>query len=220
MGVNQRLLEDIAAHPEDDTPRLIYADWLEEHGRGKPDHDRAALIRDQVALARLDPGDPHRQALEREADTLLERHHEEWQRPLRELGATGIQFHRGFPSRIVMDAADFLAHGQEALRLAPGPTLRLTCVNDVGVPALAQSPLLAGLRGLELSYTGMRDADAQALATSPHLDGLQELDLRGNNLDQACWRSCTRRFALIAQAPQRLDWSSRGERLRSFKPSG
>lgn len=40
-------LVDILAHPEDDTPRLIYADWLEEHGA----EERAELIRVQCRLA-------------------------------------------------------------------------------------------------------------------------------------------------------------------------
>ncbi len=37
-------LADICQHPADDTPRLIYADWLEDHG----DHDRANFIRQQI----------------------------------------------------------------------------------------------------------------------------------------------------------------------------
>ena len=43
-------LRAIIEHPEDDTPRLIYADWLEENG----DPDRAEFIRVQCELARLD----------------------------------------------------------------------------------------------------------------------------------------------------------------------
>lgn len=41
-------LQAILAHPADDAPRLIYADWLEEHG----DSDRALFIRLQIALFR------------------------------------------------------------------------------------------------------------------------------------------------------------------------
>ena len=43
------LLAEIIAHPADDAPRLIYADWLEEHG----DSARAEFIRVQCELARL-----------------------------------------------------------------------------------------------------------------------------------------------------------------------
>jgi uncharacterized protein (TIGR02996 family) len=39
-------LADILAHPEDDTPRLIYADWLDEHGL----EERAELIRVQCEI--------------------------------------------------------------------------------------------------------------------------------------------------------------------------
>lgn len=40
------LLADILDHPEDDTPRLVYADWLEiERG----EKDRAKFIRAQEA---------------------------------------------------------------------------------------------------------------------------------------------------------------------------
>ena len=43
-----RFLEAICATPQDDTPRLVYADWLDEHG----DPARAEFIRVQVELAR------------------------------------------------------------------------------------------------------------------------------------------------------------------------
>ena len=42
-------LQDILAHPEDDTPRLVYADFLDEHEQPH----RAELIRLQVRLAKL-----------------------------------------------------------------------------------------------------------------------------------------------------------------------
>jgi uncharacterized protein (TIGR02996 family) len=42
------LLAAIRARPKDDAPRLVLADWLDEHG----DPDRASLIRAQVAVAR------------------------------------------------------------------------------------------------------------------------------------------------------------------------
>ena len=40
-------LAAIAANPDDDTPRLIFADWLEEHG----EPERAEFVRVQVELA-------------------------------------------------------------------------------------------------------------------------------------------------------------------------
>lgn len=56
MTDGDALLKAILAHPDDDTPRLIYADWLEERG----DSARADLIRVQCELgfAAYCPCDP------------------------------------------------------------------------------------------------------------------------------------------------------------------
>ncbi len=52
-------LADIIANPDDDAPRLIFADWLEDNGEG----DRAEFIRVQCELDRLRPGpEEHRKA--------------------------------------------------------------------------------------------------------------------------------------------------------------
>lgn len=48
------LLAAVIADIEDDAPRLVYSDWLEENG----DPDRAQFIRAQCALARLSPAEP------------------------------------------------------------------------------------------------------------------------------------------------------------------
>src|SRR4051812_48307025 len=44
----EALVAAIAANPDDDTPRLIFADWLQEHG----EDDRAEFIRLECELAR------------------------------------------------------------------------------------------------------------------------------------------------------------------------
>jgi uncharacterized protein (TIGR02996 family) len=51
---NPDLLAGIIANAEDDAPRLVYADWLEENG----DPDRAEFIRVQCALFDKSPADP------------------------------------------------------------------------------------------------------------------------------------------------------------------
>ncbi len=47
--MRESFLADIVEHPGDDAPRLIYADWLEDHG----DPQRAEFIRVQVELEPL-----------------------------------------------------------------------------------------------------------------------------------------------------------------------
>jgi uncharacterized protein (TIGR02996 family) len=62
MSQERGLLRMIAREPDEDAPRLVYADWLEDHDRG----DRAEFIRAQVRLAevqRLFPP-PDRKTLE------------------------------------------------------------------------------------------------------------------------------------------------------------
>jgi uncharacterized protein (TIGR02996 family) len=49
MDAEERaLLRAICEHPDEDVPRLVYADWLQEHDQPK----RAELIRAQIGLAR------------------------------------------------------------------------------------------------------------------------------------------------------------------------
>lgn len=51
----ESLLRSILESPQDDTPRLIYADWLEENGEA----ERAEFVRVQVELARLERNEIH-----------------------------------------------------------------------------------------------------------------------------------------------------------------
>lgn len=50
MSTEAALLVAVCAAPDDDLPRLVYADWCDEQGR----HIRADFIRSQVELARLE----------------------------------------------------------------------------------------------------------------------------------------------------------------------
>src|SRR3954463_15201453 len=47
MTSEEAFVQAILADPEDDTPRLVFADWLDEHGQ----HARAEFIRLQCRLA-------------------------------------------------------------------------------------------------------------------------------------------------------------------------
>src|SRR5271166_6206709 len=129
-------LEAIVAHPDDDTPRLVYADWLEE--RGDP---RGAFIRAQCALERLGADDPRRAALEDEADELLETHQDDWLSPFP--GRTDeLQFRRGFVELLVVDSESLLSSADKWFRTFP--LRRLTVrLSPRSMPALAACPHLA-----------------------------------------------------------------------------
>jgi uncharacterized protein (TIGR02996 family) len=100
-GFIQSIIED----PEDDTPRLVYADWLEEYGCP----ERAEFIRVQIALDRLPTGDPSWASLRTREAELLDCHQREWVGPLRSL-LTRWMFRRGFLDEVAVPAG--LLNGQ------------------------------------------------------------------------------------------------------------
>src|SRR2546430_6250597 len=67
MNHEDAFLRSICEDADDDAPRLIFADWLDENG----DPQRARFIRVQCRLAKLGEDDPERQRLAFEADSLL-----------------------------------------------------------------------------------------------------------------------------------------------------
>ncbi|HEY1379134.1 MAG TPA: TIGR02996 domain-containing protein [Gemmataceae bacterium] len=193
-------LAAIAARPDDDLPRLVFADWLDEHGEA----DRAAFVRLQCA------GDPD--SLRRAAE-LETRHRAAWLGPLARV-VFRAEFRRGFVEHAVLPTAAFLAHAPDLRRHTPlrgvtllgarrvlphlvrGPhlaglaALHLTGgrLGDDGVRFLAACPHLAGLATLRLGDNSLTDAGAIALARGPHLAGLTTLVLRDNLIgDGGAW---------------------------------
>src|SRR5262249_4000204 len=73
-------LQAILDAMNNDAPRLVYADWLEE--RGDP---HGELIRVQCELARRRIGDPARRDLEQRERRLLSKHYLAWYGPLKSL---------------------------------------------------------------------------------------------------------------------------------------
>jgi uncharacterized protein (TIGR02996 family) len=192
-------LHAIAETPEDDTPRLVYADWLEENGNV----ERAEFIRVQIELARVGMDDPRYPELRRREAELLEDHQAAWGRA--ELPA-GMEvedyeegywprsgFRRGLPARVKSNLSAFLAGGERLARL---PVERLH-VADYGrtayrpenvarrVERLARCPALAGFPRLDLQYNGgIRPSGLAALFSSPHLPLLRELILGPDSLGE------------------------------------
>jgi uncharacterized protein (TIGR02996 family) len=195
------ILED----PDDDTPRLVYADWLEE--RGNP---RGEFIRIQCQLANLPENDRKRNPLEERSVQLLQQHRSDWLGRLRSL-AFVWGFRRGFPEEATIAARSFLQDASTIFKLAPLRLLRLVgtaavlsrivaCRNlrrlaalhftdnglgDAGIAVLADSPHLQRLATLRLRNNHIHDAGAESIAASTHLSGLTTLDLSGNQISDA-----------------------------------
>jgi uncharacterized protein (TIGR02996 family) len=96
-------LAEILASPEDDTPRLIYADWLDDHGQ----YDRAELIRVQCELARMEEGHPRWAGLEAFEGDLLAHNGEAWLGELRPF-VSRWTFRRGFLDEVAVPPRVYL----------------------------------------------------------------------------------------------------------------
>ena len=139
------LLLAVLADPNDDGPRLIYADAIDEAG----ECDRAEFIRVQVELARLgDDGGPiahdigdqcgcYLCVLRRRGRELLDGERDyEWFFPqwLFPRGAFALEghwawgFRRGFVDEVRCPLADWLKYGPEVVRRQPVERVRVTGV--------------------------------------------------------------------------------------------
>jgi uncharacterized protein (TIGR02996 family) len=175
---DQALLRAIVENPDEDTPRLMFADWLDEHD----DPTRAEFIRLQCELARLDTdgsdshavyeflrdrdyvtrpaadwpridGGIHRRVeLTTRLDDLVKQHGAEWAPHLpKKAKARWDGFHRGFAHRVELnDVRKVAAVAEQLRRSAPAVTLVCREFTSDFVDELANAGLLGWITGLEL----------------------------------------------------------------------
>lgn len=186
MTREAQFIEAILANPDDESLRLVYADWLEE--RGDP---RGEFIRVQCALAKLPECDEREPQLKAREEALLKEHRGLWTAPLEKLVGDVFacwKFRRGFVEATALTAESFLAHGAALLQAAPIQEVSLAAAEGL-VPRLAACPSLARLTTLsvdgpespehpcQLDVVGLR-----ALLASPYLHHLATLSIRQNRL--------------------------------------
>jgi uncharacterized protein (TIGR02996 family) len=175
----QPFLDAIFERYADDRPRLVYADYLDDSGAP----ERAELVRVQLALARLSPDDPRRPELSDRQIELLTRNRAAWTSHLAGL-VVSLDFRRGVPDSVSVDAATFLERGGELFDRLRIRRLRLLDVAPV-LPKLFAAPLLARVSELDLCGADLGNGGLEVLARSPHLKHLDALDLGFNGLDDA-----------------------------------
>jgi uncharacterized protein (TIGR02996 family) len=107
-------LEAILENEDDDAPRLVFADWLEENGQP----ERAEFIRCQCLWARLPRGDARREELRARCRLLLKRHGRRWAGLLGPWLCSGT-FRRGFLDTVTIPAQVYLEHAADIDRLIP-----------------------------------------------------------------------------------------------------
>ncbi len=185
MGDGPALLQTVLTNPADDAPRLIYADWLEEHG----DPDRADFIRLQIRRpadcpTQLPPGRCGCRACDRAARRvrgLILSRLDGWVGPVWD-HLDGFDVKRGFLRWVEMDPTPFmaLAHAQfarqpvEAVDLAgrqpeatgPGSMAYWyrAGVRDPETPHDVPAELMAEMTGDPSATLSVHDTPAEARA--------------------------------------------------------
>jgi uncharacterized protein (TIGR02996 family) len=181
VSEREALLKAVCDNPDDDTPRLVLADWLDENG----EPERAEFIRLQIEIAALPDGKTKQKKQAREKK-LLAAHGEEWTEPLKEFesGYFGepFRFARGFIESIGLDDETLIERGEELFALAPIREVRFGELEEY--EDIAKCKHLLRLSTLDLTGSGMAtefDFDVNRLFRSKYLANLTTLIARGKD---------------------------------------
>jgi uncharacterized protein (TIGR02996 family) len=202
MSDEQALLAAIRADPADDTPRLAYADWLDENAghstarpAGRPEgvtaaapadanRARAEFIRVQCQLARLADEDDRYSELQARELRLFSRYGADW----RDVPAH-VEFRRGMLE--VWGYANPKLFGGGGRDLFADHPVREVCLGtqdpDRWGEIAAQCPHLSRVETLRMTSGGEKIAfpDFLAMLSSEHLTGLTTLDASGGEYGDA-----------------------------------
>jgi uncharacterized protein (TIGR02996 family) len=167
MSDRAAFLAAVRAAPDDDLPRLVFADWLDEHGDPLGEFIRVQLelhpIRDHL-------DDPRAVELTRRQEDLLRQHRDDWLGPVADLDDGPYQFGpvfvRGLPERVCVSLDTLLRRGEDLF--AACPTVREVAVFGVAGRGreLADCPHLRHVQTLEIA-DWIGDADAFDLVGMP-----------------------------------------------------
>src|SRR5262245_25967748 len=193
MTDRDALLASVHAAPDDDAPRLVFADWLDDNGQP----ERAEFIRIQVAMRREYEAHGRTDRLERLFVRSREVFYRPWAEAVRMAFGRGVGFYsRGFPrdSSVHLTAAEAVT--------------RLPAVSTWLMPDTMVTLFEAGGRLKEVAAVGelrfvrhlcvhpsdgdvepVTDADVAALVSSPYLARLKSLQLFGYRLGDATARA-------------------------------
>jgi len=175
MSDRDALLAAVRADPDNDLPRLVYADWLEEHDEER----QAAFIRAEVALARLEPNDDDIEATAEQASVLWRDDGRAWRIP----GLSGLQVpRRGLIEVVETSAEALIAVPPEVLLRYPIRRLRLVTADEY-IDELLRLPIWSTVESLILNNNlmGTRERISR-LFNEADFGKLHELSMQNNRL--------------------------------------
>jgi uncharacterized protein (TIGR02996 family) len=189
MTTERRLRAAIFARPDDDAPRLVYADWLLERGDprgefiqiqctlGRPISSRGPLAPNHPAARPMRfTGDP--KPLEARERALLRAHQKTWIAPIRGY-INSWYWDRGFVSRIDVNIEKLIAHAAEIFDFTPLHAAYLMGCTPPRVAQLAKTERASSLRWLALDAQRIGAREAEVFR-SPRFAALETLSLQHN----------------------------------------
>jgi uncharacterized protein (TIGR02996 family) len=188
MSDRDALLQAICETPDDDAPRLVYADWLEEHG----DPRQAELIRVQIELARGPEKVREAKPLTSKLSELWE-YFDQWQFAIGDWRQQALHnYDRGFPKEWKGTTESFLSRCEHWWRF--GPITELTLDFDTAgksssedADRVARCPILGNVREIHLSGRRLTDEWVKAFLGSPFSSRWKAVSLRSKQLtDRLC----------------------------------
>jgi uncharacterized protein (TIGR02996 family) len=193
MSDEDALLAAICADPDEDTPRLVYADWLDEYADVLADpaaaRVRAEFIRVQCAVARLEElsqADEGRSAPVVVRDRALTAGwRDELLGPLAGLErCADIWFRRGFVSQVRLSVDAFLAHADLLAGARPLPGVRVTRIAARPADFLRCPHLdvVTEISAYAVPMGEFGDVPDDLTEVADHLSRLEVLDLEGCHL--------------------------------------
>jgi uncharacterized protein (TIGR02996 family) len=192
MTDRDAFLRAICEAPDDDTPRLVFADWLDEHGEAK----RAEFIRVSCELEQAEEFGPRWRALRDRSQRLLDPNRAKWSNELADRKLLNIEFRRGFVNEVTIYSKRFIADAAKLMALAPIQRLKLADLNaargNVPLADVLARPEMARLRGLDLSNSKLPDASVRQIAVCERLRDLRELSLGSPELTGDACRALMR----------------------------
>jgi uncharacterized protein (TIGR02996 family) len=177
------LYRAICAHPDEDTPRLAFADLIEEEGDYPPDAIpgaaalRAEFIRTQIALARVTEYDPlhiSTRQLNPDMFTGWSMAHTLPKLPVG-CGWNKFEFRRGFPWKAdLLSLEAFVGAGASLFDAAPIQALHLEARKRPDLSALADCQHFNRIQRLELSLGQLGADPLKRLGNSPNAANLTD----------------------------------------------
>lgn len=181
--IRETFLKTIYENPDDDAPRLMYADWLTEQ-----DDPQGEFIRIQCELVTLPDEGERRPALVDREQFLLNKHGSKWRKPLLPaVKRMQPQFIRGFIGKVTTTATLFPKWVDAIFHYAPAVrALCLTNFLDVRKTArVAKCSELDRIAELDVGESGLGGNLVEVLLSTPFLKSLRSLDLSDNHLGPA-----------------------------------